>query len=153
MANICSVDFNIDFESAEAAGRFERAFRNEMEAAAAVNEGVGLAESDWLFNGVMRLTGDAGVLLSGWVKWGLSHESVIEFSERLKQAGVTAFECSYDECGNNIFGKYEYFDGVLTKTILEESHPVWERVENGDDDSWEALENALEFEGVVTMVA
>ena len=153
MANICGVDFNIDFNSGESALEFVDDFHKEMEMAKVKNEGVPIAENDGLFDPVIRTSGDVGVLLSGWVKWGLSHESMIEFSKRLEKSGMTSFDCSYEECGNNIFGRYEYYDGVLTKTSLDESHPVWEKVENGEEDSWEQLEEALEFEGVTRMVA
>ena len=46
MANICSVDFNIDFKTDEDARRFAELFGREMAEANSRNEGVRIAKGD-----------------------------------------------------------------------------------------------------------
>lgn len=153
MANICSVDFYIEFASSNDSKKFTKTFKRKTENADLLNEGVQLAENDWLFGAVIERSGKCGVSISGWVKWGLSHDTITNFTKALKKAGMISFEGSYDECGNNVFGKYEYAEGVLIETVLDDSHTVWKRLEDGEDDAWEKLEEALELDGVTTMVA
>ena len=152
MANICSVDFNIDFKTDEEARRFAELFGREVADGNYRNEGVRIAENDWLFDATVENDGSSTVVIRGYVRWALSSETVAEFAERLTKAGAIAFDCQYEECGN-LFGKYEYADGTLVETSLDESHSVWDAVAEGVEDSWELLERALRKDGVVEMVA
>ena len=153
MANICSVDFNMEFESSDDLEKFVKTFKRKVEDAGLRNEGVAIAENDWLFDATVENDGESNVSIGGYVKWALSYETMIEFTERLRKAGVVAFKCSYDEYGNNLFGEYEFVEGMLIETRLDESASVWERIAEGAEGSFECLENALRKDGVVKMVA
>ena len=151
MANMCCVDFNIDFESGEKAAEFMKEFSTRIEKATARNEGVTIAENEWLFDATLEEGGDTALTIRGWVKWGMDCDSMVEFSGKLREAGMTSLECFYEECGNMIYGKYEYHDGELWNSYVDESHAVWDSAE--DDDHYERLDNVLETEGVLEMVA
>ena len=151
MANMCSVDFYIDFKAEAMAKEFAKEFSERMREAAARNEGVGIAGNEWLFDATLENAGDFTLAIRGWVKWGLDRDSMVEFSGKLKEAGMTSFECCYEECGNMIYGKYEYHDEELWNSYVDDSHPVWDSAY--DDDHYEKLDTVLETEGVLEMVA
>ena len=151
MANMCCVDFNIEFESGEKTAAFAEEFSTRIEKAASRNEGVGIAENEWLFDAILEKGGDAALTIRGWVKWGLESDSMAEFSGKLREAGMTSLECFYEECGNLIYGKYEYHDGELWNSYVDERHAVWDSAY--DDDHYEKLDAVLETEGVLEMVA
>ena len=151
MANICSVDFNIDFNAGEDARRFAEFFEREIAEANSRNEGVRIAKNDWLFDATLEKVEDSSMAIKGWVKWGLDRDSMTEFSGKLREAGMTSLECFYEECGNLVYGKYECHDGELWNSNVDESHAVWDSPY--EDDHYERLDTVLETEGVLEMVA
>ena len=152
MANMCSVEFRLKFSSKEASAKFAESFTKEMTEAEAKNEGVRISQNTWLFDSVMEKIGDNSISITGWVKWGLTHEAIREFVESLKKQGLESLECLYEETGNMIYGKYEYHNGELWDIYVPENHSVWENAYE-DDSFYDQLDNALEEDGLMDMVA
>jgi hypothetical protein len=152
MANMCSVEFRLKFSSKEASAKFAENFTKEMTEAEAKNEGVRISQNTWLFDSVMERIGDNSISISGWVKWGLTHEAIREFVESLKKQGLESLECLYEETGNMIYGRYEYHDGELWDIYVPEDNPAWES-DYEDESFYDRLEEALEDDGESLMVA
>ena len=153
MANICSVDFFLKFKNFAVGAKFAKSFEKKIKKAEKKNEGVRISQDTWLFDVAMDLTDNEYIYLNGWVKWGLTHEAIREFVETLKESGLESLECEYEETGNLIYGKYEYNDGELWDSFIDESNPVWESVSLEEDDYYDRLEEVLESESMTVMVA
>ena len=153
MANICSVDFLLTFRDKGKCAKFADLFRKKINEAEKRDEGVCISQDTWLFDVVMDTAEKRCISLKGWVRWSLAHEAIREFVEFLKEAGLESLECEYEETGNLIYGKYEFHNGELWDSFIEESHPIWESVSAGDDDCYDRLEEALENDGETVMVA
>ena len=153
MANICSVDLFMEFTSHKAQRKFLSLFSREIKDAEKRCEGVKFGGDTWLFDAVIEETGTQSVSIKGWVKWALSHSAIQEFVERCRDLSLQSLECEYEEAGNMIYGKYEYHNGELWDTYLDESHPAWEESDWDDDDYFDNLERALENDGITVAVA
>ena len=153
MANICSVDFNLVFKTPEANQMFIDEFSNKIAIAESKHEGVKIAEDKWLFDASVEGCGESSAVIYGSVKWALEHESIRRFTEYLESMQVLSFECNYEETGCLIYGKYSYENGELSDCYVEESHPAWELIMNGEDDYFDELDDALETDSASVMVA
>jgi hypothetical protein len=153
MANICSVDFNFIFKTQEYAIAFILDFNQKIKTAQSINEGVPIAESDWLFDAAVQNTGNRSAELRGWVRGALSQETMQVFTEYLQSMNMESFECGYEETGNLVYGKYSYENGELWECSLDECHPIWEKANSGEDDYFDEIENALETDGVMEQIA
>jgi Api92-like protein with ferredoxin domain len=153
MANICSINLNLVFKTPEAKMVFMNQFNQKIAEAKAKHEGVRIAENKWLFDSCITDQGESSAEIYGSTRWCLEHESIREFTEYLESMQILSFECSYEEAGCLIYGKYIYENGELSDCHIDESHSVWELVMNGDGDYFDELDDALETESTIVMVA
>jgi Ferredoxin-like domain in Api92-like protein len=153
MANICSINLNLGFRTPEAKTVFMNEFNQKIAEAKAKHEGVRLAESKWLFDSCIEDRGESSAEIYGSTRWCLEHESIREFTEYLESMQILSFECSYEETGCLIYGKYCYENGELSDCHLDQSNPIWERVMEDEDDYFNDLDDILEAEGTTEMVA
>ena len=152
MANICSVDFLLNFSEKEKCAKFADSFRKKINEAGKRDEGVRISQDTWLFDTVMDTVDKGKISLKGWVKWGLTHEAIREFVERCR-GGLQSLECEYEETSMMLYGKYEYHNGELWDSYITYTHPVWEESHWEDDDYFDKLDHALEKEGTTVQVA
>ena len=153
MANICSVNFYLEFTNNKRCADFAKSFKSKIKDAEKKSEGVRVSQDTWLFDIVLDFSGkNKNLTLNGWVKWGLTHAAIREFVESIKKDGLLSLECEYEETGNLIFGKYEYHDGDLWDSYIEDSHSVWDESYE-DDNYYDLLDDALENDGTSVMVA
>ena len=156
MANMCSVEFKLTFNTIKAKEKFILDFSKIMSRADLRNEGVEIVKnSKCLFDPMLLyIEDDKYATLAGWVRWSLEHESIREFTEQyLTKMNIESFECYYEETGNMIYGKYHYENGELIDYFVSDSHPVWTNTEYEDDNYFDSLDTALKNEGVVKFVA
>ena len=153
MANICSINFNLVFKTPEAKTIFMNEFNQKIVAAKVKHEGVRIAENKWLFDSCIEDQGESSAEIYGSVRWALEHESIREFTKYLELMQILSFECSYEETGCLIYGKYSYENGELSDCYVEESHSAWELLMTGEDDYFDELDDALETEATIVMVA
>ena len=153
MANICSVDFLINFESQERSSVFREAFDAKIKGAGARGEGLRISHDTCLFDATIDDVVGESVSIRGWVNWGLTHEAIREFVEELKKHGLKSLECEYEEAGNLIYGKYEYHNEALWDTYLSDNNSAWDESHWEDDDYYDKLEEALESDGETVQVA
>ena len=152
MANICSVEFRLEFSSKEASAKFAESFKKEIAEADRRSEGVRISQDTWLFDETIEQDRNTQITIRGWVKWGLTHQAIREFVESLKKQELQSLECLYEETGNMIYGKYEYHNGELWDIYVPEDNPAWEN-DYEDESFYDRLEEALEDDGESLMVA
>ena len=156
MANICSVDFNLIFNSVKAKESFIKEFSFKIAQADLRKEGIELVKNTkWIFDPYLFDTGnDKSVLLAGWVKWSIEHDTIRKFAEQyIEKMEIVSFECFYEETGNMLYGKYFYANGKLTDHFIDESNPVWTNTEYEEDNYFDLLDTALSNEAVMNYVA
>ena len=156
MANICSVDFNLIFNSVKAKENFVKEFSLKIAQADLRKEGIELVKnSKWIFDPHLFDTeNDKSLLLAGWVKWSIEHETIRKFAEQyIEKMEIVSFECFYEETGNMLYGKYFYSNGELMDYFIDKSNPVWSNTEYEDDNYYDSLDTALCNEAVINCVA
>lgn len=153
MANICSISLNLVFRNKKDKKAFNDAFQRKIDAADKRNEGVRIAQCKWLFDACINETGARTLAVHGSTRWCLEQEAMAEWTRYLKRMKVKAFTCGYEECGCQVFGEYSFDGTELWDKYLDDCHPVWNQTDTGEDDYFDAMDEALVEDGIVELVA
>ena len=79
MANICTLEIELDFANEEDAKAFEEFFEAELKKANDNKEGVYIGSDRYLFDAALSAVVKTKVLITGNVKWALSQDEAVKF--------------------------------------------------------------------------
>ena len=111
MANCCSVDLGINFNTQEDATAFYNWVKSPQEIADAEQRGLVLGKSDFaIIDDDVDMPSDHDVLIVGWVKWAVREPEFTEFVRMVVDTyDIACIKLNYEEFGCCLYGYYQYF--------------------------------------------
>ena len=111
MANCCSVDIGINFNSTDDASAFYQWVKTQQEIAEENDRALVLGASDFaVIDDDVDMSSDHDVLIVGWVKWAVQEDKFEAFVRMVVGTyDVACIKCNYEEFGCNLYGYYQYF--------------------------------------------
>ena len=152
VANMCSVVFEIEFESQKDQENYIKEFNRKLKVMVEDDsvDGIKLTDEKYLFDSEITHEGDKKISMIGWVKWVFNNDDIIKYVKTCIQSfDIKNLTCQYEELGQLIYGRYRYADNVLTDTYINQDNKIFNREDFGDsDDFFDDLERLLENEGI-----
>lgn len=134
----------VDTETLDAALVFLRLHLNTTEEGYGHDLGMG---DNWLFDADIGNLNNPEheteyLIVQGEVRWGLNDpqaKGLVEFFRKMGAEDDMEFE--YEDCANNMYGKYVYRDGKLFDHYIPDTSEIWTEYHNGEMVTEEDLEN------------
>ena len=157
MANMCSVIFDIAFKDVKAKEAFIKDFNDKRKVMEADEfaDGIELIEDKYLFDSVIINNTKHQVEIIGWVKWIFNKEDIISYVKKYTvEFHISKLTCQYEELGQSIYGQYDYIDGSLFDTFVNQDNDIFNRANTEDsEDFYDELQRLLENEGKRVQIA
>ena len=111
MANCCSVDIDINFNSPDDAQAFYQWVLRQKAIADEKDTCLVLGDSDFVvIDDDVEMPSDHDVLIVGWVKWAVQEDKFEAFVQMVVSTyDVACIKCNYEEFGCQLYGYYQYF--------------------------------------------